>query len=282
MKNKKRFSPRPIVAIALLASAAWGAPAIAAEGEGGLLEDKWVVSLGGFLVGTDTEITLNGSAGQAGTVVDLERDLGFDDVDRWRIDAAWRFKERHRIRLLYFDTGNSVSRRLDRQITIGDTTFPVNGQIDAALDTSIWELAYEYAFLRRPTYEVAASAGVHGIKFDFSITGNGTVGGRPVSAKTETAVTEAPLPVFGLRGTWEFSPKWYLDGHAQFFSLSYDDYDGSITDLRIAVTRMFGEHWGIGAGWNQFTTDVDVGKQRFNGSLEWQYSGVQIFVTAAF
>jgi hypothetical protein len=45
---------------------------------------------------------------------------------------------------------------------------------------------------------------------------------------------------------------------------------------------MFGEHWGIGAGWNQFTTEVDIEKRAFNGSLDWKYGGFQLFVTAAF
>jgi hypothetical protein len=283
MDNKKRNSLRPLIMTALLACAAWTTPVVAAEGDGGLLEDSWVLSLGTFLVSTETELGLNGSGGQAGTVVDLEKDLGVDDSDRLRFDAAWRFKKRHRIRLLYFSTDNSGSRQISRQITVGDTTYPVNARIDTNVETTITELAYEYAFLRRPTYEVAATAGVHGVKFDFRVSGTGSVGGRPpASGQTETAVTEAPLPVFGLRGLWEFSPKWYLDGHFQYFTLSYDAYDGSITDLNVSVTRMFGKHWGLGAGWNQFSTDVDVEKDRFNGSLDWTYSGFKIFVTAAF
>jgi len=199
-----------------------GGQVVAAEVSEGLLTDRFVFSLGTFLLDTKTEIGLNGSASQVGTVVDLERDLGLKDADRFRLDANWRFFERHHLRALYFDTSNKVSRTLDRQITVGDTTYPLNGQITAENETTIFELAYEYAFLRRPTYEVLASAGLHVADFDFSITGNGTVGGRPVSGKTETGSATAPLPVFGLRGIWEFSPKWYAEGQLQYFTLSYD------------------------------------------------------------
>lgn len=282
MNNNDVSGVRALVLTTVLAGAAATAPVMAAEGSGGLLEDKWVFSLGTFLLSTQTELGLNGSSGQTGTVVDFEKDLGLKDADRFRFDATWRFAKRHKLRLMYFDTSNDGSRQLSRAITVGDTTFPVNVTVEAGVSTTVTELAYEYAFLQRPTYEVTASAGLHGVKFDFSIAGNGTAGNQPISARTESAVTEAPLPVVGLRGMWEFSPKWYLDGHVQYFALAYGDYDGSITDFRVNLTRMFGEHWGVGAGWNQFTTDVDVEKKRFNGSLDWQYSGVQIFVTAAF
>jgi hypothetical protein len=278
----KKKMTRLCIALATVATACSTGPAMAEGATEGLLADRFVISLGTFLLDTDTEIALNGSAGQVGTVIDVQKDLGLDDADRVRLDANWRFLERHHLRVLYFDTKNEASKTLDRQITIGDTTYPLNGRIDAEQKTAIWELAYEYAFLRRPTYEVLASAGLHIADFELNVTGNGTVSGRPVSAKTESGSATAPLPVFGLRGTWEFSPKWYAEGQFQYFTLSYDDYDGDITDFRVSVTRMFGEHWGIGAGWNQFTTKVDLTKPKFNGSLDWTYGGFQVFVTAAF
>ncbi len=73
---------------------------------------------------------------------------------------------------------------------------------------------------------------------------------------------------------------WKVE-RSTFLSLS-TSYDGSVTDLRVDLTRMFGEHWGIGAGWNQFNTNVKVDKTRFDGELDWRYSGGQIFVKAAF
>ncbi len=44
----------------------------------------------------------------------------------------------------------------------------------------------------------------------------------------------------------------------------------------------FSEHWGVGAGWNQFRTNLEVDGDRFDGKLTWKYGGARIFVTASF
>ena len=39
---------------------------------------------------------------------------------------------------------------------------------------------------------------------------------------------------------------------------------------------------GVGIGYNSFKVDVDVEKDRFNGSLDWTYNGPMIFYSASF
>ena len=144
------------------------------------------------------------------------------------------------------------------------------------------EFAYEYAFWRGSNYDITGSAGVHTVKFRLGVSGNGTVNGQSGQFSVETASATAPLPVFGLHGLWEFAPQWYFDGQGQYFALKIDNVSGHISDLRAGVTRMFGSHFGIGAGWNQFITKIDLDKNNFDGSIRWRYSGVMLYVTGAF
>ncbi len=90
-------------ALILVAAGAIGfsAPARADESTG-LLDDHVAVSLGTFLLSTKTTVKLNGTAGQQGTDVDLGRDLGFQDSNRFRVDGTWRFFKRHKLRFMYF------------------------------------------------------------------------------------------------------------------------------------------------------------------------------------
>jgi hypothetical protein len=247
-----------------------------------LLDDKFMVSLGTFLLTTKTNISIDGSGGNQGTEIDTKKDLGFRDADRFRLDATWRFAPKHKVRAMFFNIAQSNTKNIDHSITVGDTVYPINGSITAKNSTSVYELAYEYSFLRRDNYEITASAGLHAIDFGFSLKGNGTVNGQPVQGSTESASVTAPLPVFGLRGLWALSPKWYIDAQAQYFALKIDNIDGKVTDLRAGLTWMFAEHWGLGAGYNQFVTTVGVDKNAFTGNLKWHYSGAQVFVTASF
>jgi hypothetical protein len=273
-----------LAAPGLAFSAASAAGNIKVEGsrDSPLLDDPFMVSLGTFLLTTKTKISINGTAGNSGTVVDTKKDLGFKDADRFRLDATWRFAPNHKIRAMYFSINQSNTRTLDRDITVGDTVYPVNVEVTARNSTSVYELAYEYSFLRRENYEVTASVGLHAVDFGFSLSGVGTVNGQSGQARTETAGVTAPLPVLGVRGLWEIAPKWYLDAQAQYFALKIDNIDGRITDLRAGVTYMPGRHWGVGAGYNQFLTTVGVDKSAFDGRLKWNYSGAQVFVTASF
>lgn len=271
-----------VLAVAFALAASAGAPSCLAEDRANLLDSRFTASLGTFLLSTDTTIKVNGSAGQQGSVVDLEGDTGLGDSDRIRFDGLWRINDRHHLRAMYFEANRDGSRTLDRQLVIGDTTYPVNATLNSKFDATIFEVAYEYAFMRSDTYEVAGSIGAHALKFDSSFSGSGSVNGRPVSESIESSDTNAPLPVIGLRGMWRFADHWYADLQGQWFSVKLDQIDGSLSDIRVGVTWMFMEHFGAGAGWNRFKVDVDASKNSFNGSLNWKYSGAQIFVTGAF
>ncbi len=102
-----------------------------AESDSGPLNDRFMLSLGTFMLSTNTKIQVNGSAGQVGTDVDLNRDLGFKDADRFRLDGTWRFFKRHKLRAMYFSTSRSSTGTLQRDITIGDTTYPVDATVTA-------------------------------------------------------------------------------------------------------------------------------------------------------
>jgi hypothetical protein len=202
--------------------------------------------------------------------------------NRFRVDATWRFARRHKLRALFFNNDQSSRRTLERELEIGDSVYPAEADVSAGIRTSIAELAYEYVFLKRDHHEVSASVGVHAVEFKFGVAGRASIAGQTGQFREESAVAEAPLPVVGLRGLWEFAPRWYLDGQVQSFSLSIDGYDGRLTDLRVGVIRMFGEHVGVGLGWNRFDVDVDADRERFTGTLDWRYDGAMAFVTGTF
>ena len=93
------------------------APALHAEA-GNPLTDRFSVSLGGFLLDTDTEIRVDGQTTATGTEIDAGRDLGLQDADRFRIDAYWRMTPRQKLRLMYFDTNAEGTRVIDEEIII--------------------------------------------------------------------------------------------------------------------------------------------------------------------
>jgi len=267
---------------ALLAVLALSPIAADAEGAPNLLTDPFYLALGTYIVETDTDVRLDGESGQ-GTDVDWEKTFGSGDVTRFRFDGQWRFADRHKVRFMWFDSSRDSSSTLEEEIDWGDATFPVSARVKAEFSFAVYELAYEYAFLRSENYEVSGSFGLHYTELDLELSAKAESSGGTLDADIrESGSVGAPLPVIGLRGLWALPYNLWIDAQAQYFALSIDEYDGSLTDLRLMVNWQPKTWLGIGIGYNQFTVDVDVEKNRFDGSLDWTYEGPMIFYSASF
>jgi hypothetical protein len=270
--------PAAVLCAALLSGSASARAADAAD----VLNDSFYLSLGSFIISTDTKVRLNGE-NLEGSLVDWEQTFGSGDVTRFRIDGQWRFADRHKLRFLWFSSSRSDSRRIEDEIDWGDETFPVDARVSSQFDFDTYELAYEYAFLRRPGYELSGSIGVHYTDLALALSAKASANeGQITEDIREEASTGAPLPAVGLRGTWTLPYHLWLDFSAQYFAISIDEYDGSLVDYKATLTWQPRKWFGLGFGYNKFAIDVDVSKDTFDGSLDWAYSGPMIFYSAFF
>jgi hypothetical protein len=255
----------------------------ALAGDRGPLDQNFQVSLGTFLVTNATQVRLDGQNGVTGSIVDWERDIGLSDANRFRVDGFWRFARRHKIRFMYFDNQRSAMHTLDQDVVFGGMTYPANTSVTAEVGTTIAELAYEYAFLQRDNWELAGSVGIHDIDVTTALAGTISTGGGGASAQGNTeGSTNGPLPVLGFHALWHMGRNFYFDGLVQYFYVSIDDFEGSVTDYKLAATWYPLRNVGIGLGYNDFVTKVDVDKVDFTGMLRISYDGPMIFVTASF
>jgi hypothetical protein len=288
MKSKIVAKRARLIAGGLLgAIAASSALAQEASTAQGLLDNSFVLNVGAFIVGSDTTASLRGQA-STGTDVDFDKSFGKPaDASRVRVDALWRINPKHHLRFMYFDNDVTRSKGLSQDINWGDYTYKVGANVESEVKTTVYELAYEYAFMRAPSYEIAASAGLHYSEFSMRLSGtatftdaNGNVSSASFTNQSNTVA--APLPVIGVRGGWVVSPSWYLDAQAQFFRIKVDGIDGTWTDLKLGATWMFSRHYGVGLGYNSFTTKVDIDRPGYSGSLTTGYSGVLAYLTGTF
>ena len=227
---------------------------------GGPLDDTFAATIGAFVLSTKTTVRADGSAGaglpvEVGTPIDVERQLGISDRTSFRLDGYWRFLERHKIRLMYFDENRSAQKNLTDEIVFRGQTYPVDTQVSSQFDTRVVELAYEYAFLRGEHYELAGSIGIHDLTFKLQLTAVGANLNQQTSARADV---NGPLPVIGLHYVWQFHPQWSLDAMFQFFALKYQQYDGNLQDYNASVFYMPWKNFGFGAGWNEFRTNVNI------------------------
>ena len=267
------------------------APARADSPTENLLNNRFVIDVGGFVVTSTINGSLLGTANTGDQKINFDKQFGTDaDQTRLRGEVLWRITPTQHLRFSYFDNDVRRTRTIDQDLPWGDYTFKAGGQVTAETKFRVYELSYELAFLRRSNYQIAAIAGIHLDDLTLKLSGNASLTvdtpSGPVE-QTETFTTKsnsvpAPLPVFGFRGDWAVSPHVYLDASAQIFALSYQGIDGNWSELRAAATWMFSEHFGVGIGYDRFATHVDVGKAGFNGRLNFGYQGLLIYLRGGF
>jgi hypothetical protein len=250
------------------------------------LNDSFFIALGTYLVDADTDLELRGDAGEAGTPIDWNRTFGEGSLTRVRLDGQWRFGDsrRHKLRALWFDTSRSESATTDREIEWGGETFPVNTKVKGDLDYQVYELSYEYAFLRRETWELSASVGAYWVSMDSRLSARVTVenGGTTTREVSRDGSFDVPLPVLGLRGQWVFPYNLSLDVSGQYFTASLDEYDGDLQNYRATVTWQPHKWIGVGLGYDWFSADLDVDASKFEGNANWTFSGPMIYYSVSF
>jgi hypothetical protein len=277
--------------VAFLMATSVAGPARADSPTEKLLNDRFVINVGGFVVTSTIDGSLRGSANTSDQHIDFDKQFGTDaDQTRWRGDVLWRITPTQHLRFSYFDNDVRRTRTIDQDLPWGDYTFKAGGQVTAESKFRVYELNYEFAFLRRRNYEIVAIAGIHLDDLTLKLSGNASLTvDTPMGPVEQTATfttksnsIPAPLPVLGFRGDWAVSPHVYLDASAEIFSISYQGIDGNWSDLRAGATWMFSEHFGAGIGYDRFATHVDVGKGSFNGRLNFGYQGLLLYLKGGF
>lgn len=249
------------------------------------LDAGLLVDVGWFFMSTDMRVRVDGETqAAAGDDVDFDDTFGIGDFDRFRADVLWRMADRHALRFMYFENNRDATQSIERDVTFQGETFPAGATVNARSDVTVMQLGYEYAFLRRDTYELAAGIGIHyvdlALGLDATVTAQGTTASRSLN---QQATTKAPLPVVGLRGTWSLPHNLYLSAQAQYFYLQFDPYSGSLLDLKVSMVWQMSDHVGIGVAYNDFAFRFDIDDPGdFDGRLRWDYGGAIAFVTFMF
>ena len=235
-------------------------------------DPRFSLSVGAFITDRGSEARLDVVDGENGTVVDLENDLGADKSDTvFRLDGFYRFNNKHRIDFSVFDLSQTATMQIDKEINWQGTIFPVGATVDSDIEFEVYKLAYTYSIMRRENGYLGLSAGLYIADIGAHLSAEGI-------AENEGGAVTAPLPVIGLRGEYQFAEKWKFRASGEFFSLSYEGYDGTLTDFYAGVDDQLMENMAIGVGINSVSLDVGIEDDSLNGNLDWRYDGGLVFL----
>ena len=260
----------PLAAGVLLAVLTTASMPVAADPWSNALEIRG----GAVVMDIDSSFRVDSKSLGKGTTIDAEDDLGLDDDDSvFRGELAWRFARRHKISAGYMDLSRDARTVTEEEYQVGDVVFPAGVPVATDFDLSLVDFSYSYSLVQTDRFEIAPLVGVYWLDFDVEVRSD-ALGLREGDSE------ELPLPTFGARAVYQLSPSWRLMGNAQYFSISYDDYDGEIIELGAGVEWNVWSRLSLGAGYSRI--DLDVENKKCNGGRgEFVYDGLWVYAGVA-
>jgi hypothetical protein len=239
--------------------------------------ERGSVYIGTFITDRNTSARVDSDAGNPGTDVDLEGDLGLKaSTSVVRAGGDFWISRRQRLDLSYFDLSRNASRTIDKTINFDDRTYPINTVVSTHNQMTITKLDYTFAFLTRDNWFFGVDAGLYVMKLGLSLN-------APTRGTFSTQSLTAPLPVVGFRGEYGINDRWTLRGSFQWFGVDLTDVSGHFTDTYAGVDRRFGKRFSVGLAYDTVGLNIDVSKtEHLKGSLDWGYNGWLLYFKTDF
>jgi hypothetical protein len=247
-------------------------------------DDNFFAKGGVFLSWVNSEIRLDGESGQIGSEINLERDFGLGNDGQAGPYAllGWRFSKSWRVEFEYFSLGREATKVIDRDLIIGDTTYPVNGEVTAGLFTDVYRLSVGWSFLHNQNYELGANLGFYLSDFGVYAEGAGCAAGVCGSFQREERDQLVPLPTLGLYGRYDINDTWSLNARADYFSIKIDQYRGSIIDVSGGISARVTKNLGLGVDFRYVDYGLRATAENFTGEVNYNFYGPFFFVELGF
>jgi hypothetical protein len=240
-----------------------------------VVEDRLRIEVNLFGASPSTDLRVDESPTQLGTEIHAEDDLGLEDFKLLpQVELTLLPGERHLVRLSAFAIHRSAEKQIEKAISFDDEDYLVNERVDSLLNITMFGLTYGHRFLVHQRAEITATFGIQ----IADVEANAVVRSR-VLRESESGV--APLPLVGIEGRFDITPRVALEARAQYLTVGIEDVDGSILDARLGVSWRFNPYLLVGLGYRTFTIDVDSQDDGTPGFVDLSVDGPLLFVRAS-
>jgi hypothetical protein len=263
--------------IAILAATSAGATPVAGQG----LDDRYWIEAGGYLPKVDSTVRVAATAGpNLASTIDLESDLDLDDRKALpQVSAGVRLGDGGwSLEAEYYALRRTSSVSMRREIVFDDAVYPVGVRVDSSFDSSIYRATIGYAFLRKRDTRIGAAVGLHATDFEVALSGEARLGGVTTQGVARRRTFLAPLPTVGLFASQRLLPDLVVSGRADYLSLKIDEYSGRLLNAQASIVWRFARNVGVGAMYRHVDYRVNVDKERWNGRLQYSFSGPALFL----
>lgn len=177
------------------------------------------------------------------------------------MDSFYRFNDAHRIEFSYYSVNSSGSKTTTKDIEWGDSgVIDAGAAVSMHFDLDMYKVNYTYSVYRTDKIEFGVGAGLHITAIDVGLNAQGTIDGTPLDIYSENSNVTAPLPVLGVRFSYDITSDLAANFNYDFFALKVGDYKGNIQNTTISLDYAITDHFGIGAGFDMYSITFEAEK----------------------
>ena len=228
-----------------------------------------------FQPSVTTELRLDQTVLNQGTLLRAEEDLGLDDeINQGRMEFDIRLKERNHLRIDYFKLNRFRQQPLAQDINFGDFTFEEGTVFRSKLDWRVLSLTYTYSFFKFERFEAGAGLGIHIIEAHAE-------GREPGTTNLEKADQVGIFPTIAVNAAFRISKRWAVTARGQSFSASPEDFEGKMSEYHADIQYRWRRNFAVGLGYSKYVTELLVSDDRpllFNMDT----SGPELFFRVSF
>lgn len=240
------------------------------------ITDRFYVRASFFSPSVQTSLRVDSSAGDPGTFVSAEKDLGLRGrAYQGRVELMFRLGGRNRLRVDYYESDRSGSTALTRNVNFADQSFLAGDVAATSLDLRMFGLTYTYSFLKRDRFELGGGLGVYLMQGD----ARGQVPARRLSQEVSGV---AAFPSLALDGTWRISSRFAFVARGQYLKATVDGNSGSIGDYHADFQYRWRPNFAVGVGFSSMKVLLDVDGGSFPGLVHFAANGPEAFFRVSF
>jgi len=242
------------------------------------------IVIGGSTNSFDSSIQVNADDTRLSGAIDLEDDLGYDsNLGFGYAKMDYQINPDHKIALTLAPYKRDSTLIINRDIQYQDDTILAGATVSSTATSYIYDIEYGYLVSSDPSYDLYLLAGIYWIdtKFEINVTGDIEIAGGQQSFEADYErknSADIPLPLFGFSYVNYFHRNWQFTGSIRYFKSHIEHVDGEVTTAFSSIEYQPSDRWGVGGALYYFDTDVVLGKDTYNGKLNWQYSGANLYV----
>lgn len=259
-----------VTMLVLLSASAW------AEEE--QMPDRFMLRFGGYKVqGAESIVRLDANNLPVGTYIDFQQTLGGTTRSTVaRLDGLYRFSEKHAIGASWYALRFSGTKVLEQNFEWNGKPYTIGMQVDSKLNYDVYKLNYQYSVFHNNEVELGASFGFHIMKTMVSIASS------TILQSGSEAVT-APLPVWGLYASYNFTPRFSAFYNYQFFFINYEDkVKGGLQDFLFGLEYRLFRNVALGLAYNRFSLQMEAKQDLSTLYLNTNWSGGMLYGSVYF